>query len=295
MIIFYKAIPYKGGFFVKTFFTFASKFTCMYNQYFPENEYHTPPNQKRSIWDVLSLGTSFYFKAGFLKFVIQNRKLALTNNYDTARWAHSSYEILKFSEGCGGKYHITGFDYVDQVKDEPVVFISNHMSTLETMVFPCLIAPVKEVTFVVKDTLTSDNLFGPIMRARNPIAVGRKDSRKDLLTVMNEGQQKLKEGTSVIIFPQHTRRPDFRPEEFNSLGIKLAQKAGVKVIPMAIKTDFWENGKLVKDLGINHRNLPVFIKFGEPIEIKGTGKEEHQSVVDFIERNLNNWKHIRNK
>jgi 1-acyl-sn-glycerol-3-phosphate acyltransferase len=112
---------------------------------------------------------------------------------------------------------------------------------------------------------------------------------------MTEGQQKLKEGTSVIIFPQHTRRNDFRPEEFNSLGVKLAQKAGVKVVPMAIKTDFWENGKIIKDLGINRRTIPVFIKFGEPITVKGSGKEEHQFIVDFIQQNANEWKNIRNK
>jgi 1-acyl-sn-glycerol-3-phosphate acyltransferase len=261
----------------------------MYNKYFPENEYHTPSNFKRSIWDILSLGTSLYFKLGFLKTVLQNRKLAIHSNYDTARWAQSSYDVFKFSEKCGGKYHITGFNYVDQVKDEPVVFISNHMSTLETMVFPCLIAPVKEVTFVVKVNLTTSKVFGAVMRSRNPIAVGRKDSRKDLIMVLTEGQQKLKEGSSIIIFPQSTRKLDLKPEEFNSLGIKLAQKAGVRIVPIAIKTDFWENGRLIKDLGINRRKKPVHIKFGEPMEIKGSGKEEHQFVIDFIQKNLEEW------
>lgn len=261
----------------------------MYNKYFPENEYHTPDNYKRSIWDVLSLGTSAYFKMRFFYNLIKNRNLALANNYGTERWAQSSYDIFEYTQDCGGKYHITGLDYVDQVKDEPVVFISNHMSTLETMVFPCLIAPVKEVAFVVKDSLTTDKLFGPIMRARNPIAVGRTDSRKDFMTVLTEGQQKLKDGTSIIIFPQSTRRNNFIPEEFNSLGVKLAQKAGVKVVPMAIKTDFWENGKLVKDLGINRRKKPIYIKFGEPMEIKGTGKEEHQLIVEFIKKNMDEW------
>jgi len=261
----------------------------MYNKFFSENEYHTPANHKRSIWDILSLGTSLYFKIGFANIVLRNRKLALLNNYNTERWAQSSYDVLKFSENCGGKYHITGFNYVDQVKDEPVVFISNHMSTLETMVFPCLIAPVKEVTFVVKDTLTTNKIFGPVMRSRKPIEVGRKDSRKDLMTVLTEGQQKLKEGSSIIIFPQSTRKPDLIPEEFNSLGVKLALKAGVKIVPMAIKTDFWENGRIIKDLGINRRKKPVYIKFGEPMEIKGSGKEEHQFVVDFIKKNLEEW------
>jgi 1-acyl-sn-glycerol-3-phosphate acyltransferase len=227
--------------------------------------------------------------------VLENRKLALKGKYDTAQWALSSYKIFKFSEQCGGRYHIEGFEQLDKVKDEPVVFISNHMSTLETMVFPGLIAPVKEVTFVVKENLTRNKLFGPIMRARNPIAVSRNDSRHDLLKVMSEGQKKLSEGTSVIIFPQSTRILDFNPEKFNSLGIKLAQKAGVRVVPMAIKTDFWANGKLHKDLGRLKRKVPVYIKFGEPINIKGSGKEEHQFVVNFIKDHLKKWNKQKNQ
>jgi 1-acyl-sn-glycerol-3-phosphate acyltransferase len=152
-----------------------------------------------------------------------------------------------------------------------------------------LIAPVKEVTFVVKESLTRNPVFGPIMRARNPIAVARKDSRTDLVKVITEGQQKLAEGTSVIIFPQSTRAFDFDPSKFNTLGIKLAQKAGVRVVPMAIKTDAWALGKVIKDVGNLKRNVPVYIKFGEPLSINGPGKEEHQKVVDFIGSHVEMW------
>lgn len=264
----------------------------MYNKYFPENEYHTPADRKRSIWDRLSFGSSLYFKLMFIKLLLRNRKLAINNNYDTARWALSSYEIQQYVEDCGGKYHIEGFEHVDAVKDEPVVFISNHMGTLETMVFPCLVAPVKEVTFVVKESLTTNPLFGPVMRARNPIAVGRNDSRQDLMKVLTEGKQKLSEGTSVIIFPQSTRTVDWQPEQFNTLGIKLAQKAGVRIIPMAIKTDAWTNGKLVKDLGGIKRHTPIHIKFGAPMEVVGNGKEQHEFCVNFISEYLKKWNHI---
>ena len=261
----------------------------MLNKYFPVNEYHTPNNKKRIIWDRLSFGSSFYFNLRFLQTVFENRKYAFKGIYDTARWALSSYEIFKHLENCGGKFHIEGFKHLDAVKDEPVVFISNHMGTLETMIFPGLIAPVKEVTFVVKESLTRNPVFGPIMRARNPIAVGRTDSRQDLMLVLTEGKQKLAEGTSVVIFPQSTRTIDFIPEKFNSLGIKLAQKAGVKIVPMAIKTDFWANGKMIKDLGYIKRNEPIHIKFGAPLEIKGAGKEAHQFCVDFIKEHLEKW------
>jgi 1-acyl-sn-glycerol-3-phosphate acyltransferase len=261
----------------------------MLNKYFPVNEYHTPSTKKRSIWNKLSLGLSLYFNLKFIHFLFKNRKFALNNQYNTERWALSSFEIFKTLENCGAKFHIEGFEHVDAVKDEPVVFISNHMSTLETMVFPSLVAPVKEVTFVVKDTLTTSKVFGPIMRARNPIAVGRNDSRQDLLKVLSEGKKKLAEGTSIIIFPQSTRTNGFDPTKFNSLGIKLAQKSNVRIVPMAIKTDLWANGRVIKDLVRIKRKEPVYIKFGKPLTISGNGKEEHQVVINFIKRHLEEW------
>jgi 1-acyl-sn-glycerol-3-phosphate acyltransferase len=172
----------------------------------------------------------------------------------------------------------------------PVLFISNHMSTLETMILPCIIAPLREATFVVKESLVRHPLFGDVMRSRNPIVVGRTDPRKDLEAVMNGGADLLDQGISIIIFPQSTRSLEFRPEEFNSLGVKLAKKAGVKVVPIALKTDFWGNGKLIKEMGPLDRHKPIHIKFGEPFSVKGNGKEENQKIIDFIKSSLEEWK-----
>ena len=133
-------------------------------------------------------------------------------------------------------------DNITKIPD-PVLFIANHMSTLETMILPCIISPLRKVTFVVKESLVKHPLFGDVMRSRNPIIVGRTDPRKDLEAVMTGGMELLSKGISIIIFPQSTRNVEFKPEEFNSLGVKLAKKAGVQVVPIALKTD---SGVMVK-------------------------------------------------
>jgi 1-acyl-sn-glycerol-3-phosphate acyltransferase len=127
------------------------------------------------------------------------------------------------------------------------------------------------------------------MRSRNPIVVGRTDPRKDLEAVMNGGMDLLKSGVSIIIFPQSTRSLEFKPEEFNSLGIKLARKAGVEVVPVALKTDFWGNGKLIKELGPIDMHKPIHFRFGEPLKITGNGKEENQKIIDFIQAAMAEW------
>jgi 1-acyl-sn-glycerol-3-phosphate acyltransferase len=191
-------------------------------------------------------------------------------------------------ERCGGRFHITGLNNMREIKG-PVVYISNHMSTLETMVFPGLIAPFREVTFVVKDSLVKHPFFGAVMRSRNPIVVSRENSREDLMIVINKGMELLARGISVVIFPQSTRNTEFHSSAFNSLGVKLAGKAGVPVVPVAIKTDFWENGRIFKDLGPISRNKPIHIEFSSPMQIKGNGKDENQRIIDFISEKLRSW------
>lgn len=220
--------------------------------------------------------------------VKRSRRLALNRNYHREEWSDSSREILHLLEDSGAVFTIKGFDNFRNLEN-PIVFISNHMSTLETLVMPCLVAPSMDVTFVVKESLVSYPVFGPIMRSRDPIVVSRNNSRNDLMVVLKEGQKKLAEGSSVIIFPQSTRRDSLQISEFNSLGVKLAERAGVQVVPMAIKTDYWKNGKRIKDLGPFDRNQPVNIEFGEPMDVERGGKETHAKIVAFISKHLKEW------
>jgi 1-acyl-sn-glycerol-3-phosphate acyltransferase len=257
-------------------------------QYFPSDTYHTKADTPRLFIDRLLMNSRLVFVFKYIMLVIKSRRIALKGLYDRQAWASSSNVSFKLIENCGGRFHMEGLDNIRK-NEGPVVFVSNHMSTLETMVFPGIIAPMREVTFVVKDTLVKHPLFGPVMRARNPILVSRKNLREDFEAVMKKGQEFLSNGISIVIFPQSTRKVEFVPEEFNTLGVKLAAKSGVPVVPVAIKTDFWGNGNLVKDLGPIDRKKPIYIKFGTPISINGPVKDIHNQIIDFIRENLKKW------
>ncbi len=257
--------------------------------YFDSYNYHTPQKDKLTFFEKLRLDSRIYFTFKYGAIVLRTRKEAIRKVYDTRAWTDSSFEIFKFIEKTGGVFHITGMENISKPSG-PALYISNHMSTLETMILPSIIAPLKELTFVVKESLVKHPLFGDVMRSRNPIVVGRTDPRKDFEAVMNGGVELLSKGISIVIFPQSTRSIDFKPEEFNSLGVKLAKKAGVEVVPIALKTDFWGNGKLIKELGPLDKKKHIHIKFGEPIRITGTGKEENQKIIDFIKSCLGEWK-----
>ena len=257
--------------------------------YFDSTSYHTPEKEHLPFLEKILLNNRLYFTLNYAKVVLRTRKEALRKLYTTKAWTDSSFEIFRFIEKTGGIFHITGMENITKPPGS-VLFISNHMSTLETMILPSIIGPHKELTFVVKESLVKHPLFGDVMRSRNPIVVGRTDPRKDLEAVMNGGVDLLKNGISIVIFPQSTRSVEFKPEEFNSLGVKLAKKAGVDVVPIALKTDFWGNGKLIKEAGPLDRHKPIHIKFGEPIKISGNGKVDNQKIIDFIQSSLEEWK-----
>ncbi|HYQ48117.1 MAG TPA: lysophospholipid acyltransferase family protein [Thermodesulfovibrionales bacterium] len=217
-----------------------------------------------------------------------NSRKAVKGMYPAEVWAESSYDIVRALENIGTRISVTGMDNLRKFGG-PAVFIANHMSTLETFVLPCIIQPIKPVTFVVKQSLVDMPVFGPVMRSREPILVGRSNPREDLKAVLEGGTTRLQAGQSVIIFPQSTRSTTFKPEEFNTLGIKLALKAKVPVVPIALKTDAWGIGRIAKDFGAIDPGKRVHFAIGEPMTIQNRGTEEHQEIITFIRGKLEQW------
>lgn len=232
--------------------------------------------------------TSLSFYAEVIAIVARASRKAKRQRYDTAEWCSSSLEVLRALERVGVTLEITGMSSFKEI-DGPCVFIGNHMSTLETFILPTIIAPFRETTFVVKQSLIDYPVFRHVMRARDPVVVGRANPRDDLKAVLEGGTDRLKAGVSIIIFPQTTRTPVFDPGQFNTIGIKLAKKAGVPVVPVALMTDAWGNGVYLKDFGKIDPSKKVRIAFGTPLSIKDRGAEEHQEIIAFIMGKLKKW------
>jgi 1-acyl-sn-glycerol-3-phosphate acyltransferase len=252
---------------------------------FVDGAYRTPPRRLSSFARHFP-GARFYTRAA--STVWRAGSIAKHGRYDDAAWNRSSLEILRALEEVGIRLEIEGADHFAGLAG-PCVFIGNHMSTLETFVLPSVVMTAKRVTFVVKRSLVEYPVFGHVMRSRDPIVVGRTNPRDDLKAVLEGGLERLRGGVSIIVFPQRTRTPVFDPASFNSIGVKLAKRAQVPVVPLALKTDAWGNGRLVKDVGTIDPAKEVHFAFGPPLRVAGSGAEEQQAVVEFIREHLLAW------
>jgi len=218
--------------------------------------------------------------------VIKAARLAKKGAYRDEDWVRSSRSIVDLLEMVGVSLEMENISAISGL-DSPCVFVGNHMSVLETFVLPYIIQPHVKFTFVVKKSLIDYPVFKHVMRSRDPIVVGRTNPREDLKAVMEGGLKRLNDGTSVLIFPQTTRTTELDPKAFNTIGIKLAKRAGVPVIPFALKTDAWGIGRWIKDFGKIDPSKQVSFWFGNPIAIDGKGKDEHESILQFILDKLN--------
>lgn len=214
------------------------------------------------------------------------RRIFSTFNHNS--WAEVCMSSINFAEGAGTLVTMEGFEQRAAYKG-PVVYVSNHMSTFETVVYPVVLNAFDKLSIILKKSLTEIPIVGHTAIILGCIPVTRKNAREDLVTVLEEGAKRLQSGMSVLLFPQGTRQSVFEMKRFNSLGAKLAERANVPLVAIAAQTDFLENGKLIKDFGPVDPAKPVRFK-ASPLFMPELGaKKMHEQSVSFIYEQLKAW------
>ena len=245
---------------------------------FCDNVYISP---KRSVSFVARVMPSLHFWIRFVGIVLHSGFLARRGKYDSVAWQASSGEVFTYVENVGIDIRIEGIEHLRELEG-PCVIIGNHMSLLETVLMPAIVLPTRSMTFVVKESLTRYPVFKDVIDVCKPVAISRTNPREDLKKVLDEGAKHLAAGTSVMIFPQATRSHIFDPRQMSTIGVKLAKKAGVPIVPLALKTDALKNGRILKDIGPLDTSIPIRFAFGTPFPVDGKGGQEHDWVVSFI-------------
>ena len=248
--------------------------------------YRTAP--RRVSWFARAFpGLVFYCKE--IGIVWRAARKARRGDYDSGAWASSSLEILRALESVGVKFEITGVEHLQNTPG-PCLIVANHMSTLETMVLPSIVEPIKRSTFVVKRQLVEYPVFKHVMRASDPITISQTDPRGDLKRMLAQGQERLARGVSVIVFPEGRRARQFRPQRFNSIGVKLAARAAAPIIPLALSTAAWGIGRIIPDFGKINPAKKVRFRFAPPVSVSTPkGATENDAIIKFIEQTLAEW------
>ena len=250
--------------------------------------YETPVRLRPSAPACGGFLASARFHLGVADRAVSGGCKAWRGRYTYTVWAKDSLTILQSVERFGGTVVCEGFA-PRAACSGPVVYVANHMSMLETMLLPCLLTSFSPVAIVLKSSLLHYPFFGSLCRAIAPIVVSRHNVRADLQAVLEQGRAKLAAGSSVLLFPQGTRMAVFQPRRFNSMGTKLAQAAGVPLVPIALQTDFVGLGRILRDLGPIDPSRTVRFSAGPLLAPDTPPRVLHQQCLAFIAGRFREW------
>src|ERR687889_2319858 len=113
---------------------------------------------------------------------------------------------------------------------EPRIFVCNHVSWYDVL---ALVAYLPRYSFVAKAELFKVPIFGPGARAVGTIPIER-ENRKAAFQSYEEAARRIRDGRSVVVYPEGTRGPSYALRPFKKGPFVLAIAAGVPVIPTLI-------------------------------------------------------------
>lgn len=130
----------------------------------------------------------------------------------------------------GVRVAVSGLERLDPAK--AYVFMANHQSTYD---IPVLLGALPvQFRWLAKAELFKIPLFGRAMRAAGYISIDRAD-RSSAFQSLGEAAAALRQGVSIMIFPEGTRSLDGALRPFKKGGFVMAIHAGAAVVPVAIR------------------------------------------------------------
>ncbi|WP_112180536.1 MULTISPECIES: 1-acyl-sn-glycerol-3-phosphate acyltransferase [Paraliobacillus] len=162
-------------------------------------------------------------------------------------------KLIKIS---GADLTVTGTENIPL--DEPVLYVANHQGNMD---IPILYSTAPQtMAFVAKKEMEKIPLLGYWMKERGCVFIDRGNARNSLKAI-NQAIASLKSGHPLAIFPEGTRSKGPEIGDFKSGSLRIALKAGVKVIPVTFKDSY-------KLIGKKGGNTPakVAVHYSDPID-----------------------------
>jgi 1-acyl-sn-glycerol-3-phosphate acyltransferase len=159
----------------------------------------------------------------------------------------------------------------------PAVYAANHASTLDILVvFGHL--PV-DFRIVYKRSLSWLPLVGWAIRLGGHLPIDRSHpfrARRSL----DSAARRIREGTSVVVFPEGTRSPDGAVRRFKRGSFGLAIAAGVPVVPVSLA-----GVKAVVPRGLpSVRPGTVIVRLHAPVSVAGRSAEDAETLAEDVRR-----------
>ena len=159
---------------------------------------------------------------------------------------------------CGLGYVVEGAEHIPAGCH---ISMWRHSSAWETIAQMVIFPPQ---AWVLKREILWIPLIGWATRLMHPIAINRAAGGTAVSQVVAQGQQRLRDGMWVLIYPEGTRVAVGQRRRYGISGALLGAAAGCKIVPVAHNAGrYWARRGLLKRRGT------IRVVIGAPIDCAG--------------------------
>lgn len=171
------------------------------------------------------------------------------------------------------KVQVIGKENILQGK--PQVFMANHQSDFDILITLAYVPG--QFRWIAKKELFAIPVFGRAMKGAGYIEIDRQNHEKALLS-LDQAALRIREGKSVMTFPEGTRSRDGEIKAFKQGTFYLAIQSGVPIVPISIigSGDIMPKGSLKIKPG------KIKLVIDKPIDVKGYTLENRQQLIDRV-------------
>jgi len=195
----------------------------------------------------------------------------ITRNPDPIYWAGVK-GVMFFVCAVGVKVRVKG---LERIPTGVCLFAANHTSSADA---PAVVGAIpRRIAILLKESLFKWPIVGQAFRSAHFIPVNRS-ARDAAIASVEKATEALKAGQSFLIYPEGTRSPDGRLQEFKKGAVMMAIKAGVPIVPMACSGAH----RIMKKNSLVIHPGEIVVEFLEPIDASKYSLEERDVLNERV-------------
>ena len=174
---------------------------------------------------------------------------------------------------------------------KPQIFMANHQSDFDILI---VLGHVPgQFRWIAKKELFNIPIFGAAMKTAGYIEIDRNNHEKAMQS-MDEAALRIREGKSVMTFPEGTRSRDGEIKAFKQGAFHLAIKSGVPIVPISIIG----SGRIMPKRSVRIKPGQIKLVIGEPIDVKSIDIEKRHELIEKVRntiiKNYDDWREPEN-
>jgi len=191
----------------------------------------------------------------------------ISRNPDPLYWAGIK-GVMFFVRAAGVRVRVLG---TERLPSGVCLFAANHTSSADA---PAVVGAIpRRIAILLKESLFRYPIAGAAFRLAKFIPVDRR-SRDSALESLEKAVQELRAGQSFLIYPEGTRSPDGRLQQFKKGSVVMAIKARVPIVPVACSGAH----RIMRKRSLAMRPGEILVEFLAPIDSTAYTFEQREEL-----------------